>query len=86
MLRKPNRYQNRIKFIENWVTSKLSHGYTYVLKQRDDRNVVTALYILDPNRTRVLIADDGSVFYELNRDNLTGQRADHHRPCERNHP
>ena len=73
VLRKPNRYQTRINFIENWMMSKLIHGNAYVLKARDDRNVVTALYVLDPNRTRVLVADDGSVFYELNRDNLTGQ-------------
>ena len=73
VLRKPNRYQNRIKFVQNWVTSKLIHGNTYVLKQRDDRNVVTALYVLDPYRTYPKVADDGSVFYELNRDNLTGQ-------------
>ena len=73
VLRKPNRYQNRIKFVQNWVTSKLIHGNTYILKQRDDRNVVTALYVLDPYRTHPKVADDGSVFYELNRDNLTGQ-------------
>jgi hypothetical protein len=36
VLRKPNRYQNRIKFIEQWVVSKLLHGNTYVLKQRDN--------------------------------------------------
>ena len=74
VLRKPNRYQTRIKFFENWITSKLNHGNTYVLKTRDDRNVVTALYVLDPCRTFPRVADDGSVFYELNRDNLTGQR------------
>jgi phage portal protein BeeE len=48
VLRRPNRYQNRIQFIANWVTSKLVHGNTYVLKQRDQRGIVTALYILDP--------------------------------------
>jgi HK97 family phage portal protein len=72
VLRKPNRYQTRIKFFENWITSKIIHGNTYVLKVRDNRNVVSAMYILDPCRTRVLVADDGSVFYELHRDNLTG--------------
>ena len=36
-LRKPNRYQTRIKFYEQWVTSKLIHGNTYVIKQRDQR-------------------------------------------------
>lgn len=72
VLRKPNRYQNRIKFYEQWIVSKLLHGNTYVLKERDDRKVVTALYILDPTRTKPLVAPDGSVFYELSRDNLAG--------------
>jgi HK97 family phage portal protein len=70
VLRKPNRFQNRIKFIEWWLISKLIHGNTYALKQRDQRGVVTALYILDPTRVRPLIAPDGSVFYELQHDNL----------------
>jgi HK97 family phage portal protein len=72
VLRKPNRYQTRVKFVEWWITSKLVHGNTYVLKQRDNRGIVTALYILDPTRTRPLVAPDGSVFYELRRDNLSG--------------
>jgi HK97 family phage portal protein len=72
VLRKPNRYQNRIKFYEQWIVSKLLHGNTYVLKERDERKVVTALYVLDPTRTKPLVAPDGSVFYELNRDNLAG--------------
>lgn len=72
VLKKPNRYQNRIKFLENWVTSKLINGNTYALKQRDNREIVTALYILDPHRVKVLIGSDGSVWYELNTDNLSG--------------
>lgn len=76
VLRKPNRYQNRIKFYEHWVVSKLLHGNTYVLKQRDSRNVVIAMYILDPTRTRPLVAPDGSVFYEISRDNLAGVEDD----------
>lgn len=70
VLRRPNDYQNRIKFIEWWVTSKLIHGNTYVLKRRDLRGVVTHLYVLDPSRVRVLIAPDGSVFYQLSADAL----------------
>src|SRR5690349_15110409 len=46
VLRKPNHYQNRIQFFENWVNSKLSRGNTYVLKRRDGRGVVVALYVL----------------------------------------
>lgn len=72
VIRRPNRYQNRIQFYESWVLSKLIHGNTYALKQRDGRGVVTALYILDPLRTKPLVAHDGSVYYQLRRDDLTG--------------
>jgi HK97 family phage portal protein len=70
VLTKPNRYQNRIKFIEQWMVSKLLHGNTYVLKERDERNVVVAMYVLDPLRTQPLIAPDGAVYYGLSKDNL----------------
>lgn len=72
VLRKPNAYQNRIQFVESWVLSKLQSGNTYVLKQRDGRNVVTALYVLDAGRVKPLVADDGAVYYELNTDHLSG--------------
>jgi HK97 family phage portal protein len=65
VLRKPNRYQSIIKFIEQWITSKLVHGNTYVLKERDQRGVVKALYVLDPTRVTPLIAPDGAVYYQL---------------------
>src|SRR6185436_12778578 len=47
-------------------------GNTYVLKVRDNRNVVTALHVLDPTRVTTLVSDDGSVFYRISRDNLAG--------------
>jgi HK97 family phage portal protein len=72
VLRKPNRWQNRIKFFEQWCISKLLHGNTYVLKERDGRGVVVALYILDPCRVKVLVAPDGAVFYQVTRDYLSG--------------
>ena len=72
VLRKPNRYQTIHKFVEKWITSKLTAGNAYVLKQRDDRDVVTALYVLDPARVDPLLAPDGAVIYGLNRDDLTG--------------
>lgn len=71
-LRKPNHYQTRIQFIENWIISKLTAGNTYVLKQRDNRNVVTAMYVLDPLGVRVLVTPEGDIYYELNPDNLSG--------------
>jgi len=72
VLRRPNDYQTRNQFWENWMLSKLSRGNTYVLKVRDNRNVVTALHVLDPTRVQPLVADDGSVFYRISRDNLAG--------------
>lgn len=73
VLRKPNRFQNRSQFVETWIASKLNSGNAYVLKQRDNRRVVTALYVLDPMRVTPLVAQDGSVYYELKRDDLSGQ-------------
>ncbi len=72
VLRKPNHYQTRQKFIEQWMISKLIQGNTYVLKERDNRGVVVRLYVLDSNSTKVLVGPDGSVWYELNTDNLSG--------------
>ena len=72
VLRRPNRYQNHIQFKEWWITSKLVRGNTYALKERDNRGVVKALYILDPSRVKVLVAPTGDVFYQLNADNMSG--------------
>jgi HK97 family phage portal protein len=72
VLRKPNRFQTRQKFIESWLISKLSHGNAYVLKERDQRGVVVALYVLDPQRVRPLVAPDGSVYYAIGDDWLAG--------------
>lgn len=72
VLRKPNPYQTHIQFKEQWITSKLSRGNAYALKVRDARGIVTALYLLDPLRVRPLVAPDGSVYYQLNADHLSG--------------
>jgi len=74
VLRKPNRYQVRPKFIEEWIKSKLVWGNSYVLKERDQRGIVIALYVLDPQRVRPLVAPDGAVYYELQRDDLAQVR------------
>jgi HK97 family phage portal protein len=80
VLRKPNRYQLIHKFLEQWIVSKLMHGNAYVLKQRDERNVVIALSVLDPTRVTVLVAPDGAVYYELKVDDLTGVPANRDQP------
>ncbi len=66
VLRKPNGYQTAQQFREAWALSKLQHGNTYVLKGRDDRGVVTRLYILDPCRVMPMVSDSGDVFYQIN--------------------
>ncbi|MET3925944.1 phage portal protein [Devosia sp. 2618] len=72
VLRKPNRFQTRIQFFENWVLSKLQRGNAYILKERDGRGVVVRLYVLDPTRVEPLVAEDGAVYYELLDDRLVG--------------
>lgn len=76
VLRKPNNYQNRIQFWESWILSKLTMGNAYILKERDQRNVVVALHVLNPHRVKVLVSDDGAVWYQLGTDNLSGVEVD----------
>jgi HK97 family phage portal protein len=71
ILRKPNDYQNRIQFWEHWILSKLSAGNTYALKQRNQAGRVQKLFVLNPQRVKVLISEEtGDVFYELSQDPL----------------
>lgn len=65
VLRKPNYYQTAQQFRESWILSKLLHGNTYVLKVRDNRGIVTSLFVLDPCRVRPMVSDSGDVFYEF---------------------
>jgi HK97 family phage portal protein len=76
VLTKPNRYQTRIQFFDEWMGSKLITGNTYVLKERDQRGIVVRLYVLHPHRAKPLVAPDGSVWYELLTDDLTGVEED----------
>lgn len=66
VLRKPNGYQTQGQFRESWILSKLIDGNTYILKQRDNRGVVIALYVLDPCRVTPMVSDAGRVFYQVN--------------------
>lgn len=70
VLKKPNSYQNHVQFKQWWQTSKLINGNAYGLKRRDQRGVVVGIYILDPCRVLPLVADDGSIYYQLSNDNL----------------
>jgi HK97 family phage portal protein len=72
VLRRPNRYQTDQQFLEQWALSRLLTGNVYVLKNYDERGVVNQLDILNPSRVKVLVAPDGSVYYELQADDLAG--------------
>lgn len=71
VLRKPNSFQTRQQFLMCWILSKQLHGNAYILLVRDARQVVTGMFVLDPNRVTPLVATDGSVFYQLQRDDLS---------------
>lgn len=72
VLQKPNNFHTWFKFIEQWIVSKLLHGNTYVLKARDARGIVTNLWVLDAQRVKPLVAQNGDVYYELSADHLSG--------------
>lgn len=72
VLRKPNHFQTRQQFVETWILSKLSRGNTFALKQRDNRKIVTALYVLNPDLCKPLVAPNGDIYYALQEDWLSG--------------
>ena len=72
LLDKPNPFQTRIQYWENYYLSKLSNGNVYVLKDRDNRGIVRRLYILDPQRVQPLVSPSGDVFYRLGTDDISG--------------
>jgi HK97 family phage portal protein len=71
VLRKPNGFQNRIQFFAYWLVCKLLHGNAYALKARDGRNMVVALFLLDPRRVTPLVTPGGDVYYSLGGDDLS---------------
>lgn len=72
LIKKPNQYQTRFQFVQQWVLSKLITGNTYVLKVRDQRGAVVKMIVLDPDFVTVMVTDSGDVYYQLRRDNLGG--------------
>lgn len=72
VLKKPNAYQNRIQFFENWISSKLVRGNAYIFKERGTSGKVVKLHVLNPDLVQISVSESGDVFYSLNQDNLTG--------------
>jgi HK97 family phage portal protein len=72
LISKPNQFQNTIQFMETWMNSKLSRGNTYVMKVKNSAGQITELRVLDPDKVVPLVADDGSVFYQISPDKISG--------------
>lgn len=70
VLRKPNSYQSRQQFLSAWIVSKLLWGNAFILKERDARNVVVRLHVLDPRCVTIKITADGGIYYTLTSDAL----------------
>lgn len=81
VLRKPNNYQTAQQFRELWILSKLTQGNTYLLKRRDARGIVVALYVLDPCKVMPMVTEAGNVYYQLYTDALNTLPADY--PADR---
>ena len=70
LLKKPNKHQTWQQFAENWISSKILRGNAYIFKQRDIFGDAWQLFVLNPDRVRVLVTDSGEVFYQISRDKL----------------
>lgn len=66
LFRTPNNYQNRAQFFCAWIVSKQLNGNAYALKVRNASGRVIGLKLLDPKKVKVLVAEDDSVFYQIN--------------------
>jgi HK97 family phage portal protein len=66
LFRTPNSYQNRAQFFSAWIVSKLLNGNAYAFKVRDAYGRVIGLKLLDPQKVKILVAEDDSVFYQIN--------------------
>ncbi len=69
--KKPNHFQTRQQFVECWQISKQTKGNAVALKERDARGVPSRQYLLDWDRVTPMVATDGSVWYQLQTDNLS---------------
>lgn len=70
VIRKPNDFQTSLQFLQQYYVSKLTHGNTYVYLQRDGSDRISSMYVMDPRSVQPLIADDGSIFYQVCREPL----------------
>jgi HK97 family phage portal protein len=73
VLNNPNSYQTAPLFLLNLITTLLFEGEAFAIGIRNNRGEITAIHPLMNRGCRPYIADDGSVFYQINTsDNLLG--------------
>ncbi|WP_269914016.1 phage portal protein [Acinetobacter sp. HY1485] len=76
VLERPNNYQNWQQLQEQWTTSLLLRGNTYVYKQRDAFGWIIRLVVLNPDLVKPLVDEHGNVFYQLSTDNLSQSKSE----------
>lgn len=70
LLAKPNNYQTTQQFLEAWVTSKATTGNAYIWKVRDIYGDIWRMYVLNPERVKPLVDENGGIYYQVKRDVL----------------
>lgn len=65
VLRKPNKWQNSFDFIAYMVACYAHRGNGYAVIIRDGRGVPNRLVPISPDRTQVMIGDNGNLFYSI---------------------
>jgi HK97 family phage portal protein len=65
ILRYPNDYQSISDFLLNATRDLYLDGNAYCFAPRNDRYEIDELHLMNPRACRGMVAEDGSIFYEL---------------------
>src|SRR5262245_43899413 len=65
LFRRPNAYQTRFDFIQQFMTCTLLNGNAYAAIDRDDRNAPNAMHVLDPRRVKHAQGPDSDDFFYI---------------------
>lgn len=71
LMRRPNRYQNRMQFITSCVISYLTTGNAYVYGRRNGSDMITEMHVLDPRSAWPYVSDSGEIYYRVGQGNNT---------------
>lgn len=72
VLIKPNKYQTWQKFVEAWIHSLLISGNAYILKIKDNGELVS-MHVLTSTYCKPVITDEGDIYYEIQRTDLANE-------------